>query len=165
MEARVDIKKLQLLNDRIVQTIEALNQVRLSVHGLQHSAMIPNVAFAQPPIAPIGALGTMPQASVGIPPMQSPYAVFAATPYGLQHTSLPQFQALQSLYGQTLAAQVPQAAGYANVFGAPSFTPWAQPAVGLGGLSHSTVEEQWLAELRATDPRRVAQTFPFVYNT
>jgi hypothetical protein len=33
--AKVDIEKLQLLNDRIVQTIEALNQVRLSVHGLQ----------------------------------------------------------------------------------------------------------------------------------
>ena len=33
--AKVDIEKLQLLNDRITQTIEALNQVRLSVHGLQ----------------------------------------------------------------------------------------------------------------------------------
>jgi hypothetical protein len=32
--AKVDIRKLQLLNDRIAQTIEALNQVRLSVHGL-----------------------------------------------------------------------------------------------------------------------------------
>src|SRR5438105_9850418 len=37
MEAKVDIRKLQLLNDRIAQTIEALNQVRLSVHGLQHA--------------------------------------------------------------------------------------------------------------------------------
>jgi hypothetical protein len=35
--ANVDIRKLQLLNDRINQTIEALNQVRLSVHGLQHT--------------------------------------------------------------------------------------------------------------------------------
>ena len=32
--AKVDIRKLQLLNDRINQCIEALNQVRLSVHGL-----------------------------------------------------------------------------------------------------------------------------------
>jgi hypothetical protein len=37
MEAKVDIRKLQLLNDRINQTIDALNQVRLSVHGLAHS--------------------------------------------------------------------------------------------------------------------------------
>jgi len=33
--AKVDIEKLQLLNDRITQVIEALNQVRVSVHGLQ----------------------------------------------------------------------------------------------------------------------------------
>ena len=33
---KVDIQKLQLLNDRIAQTIEALNLVRMSVHGIQH---------------------------------------------------------------------------------------------------------------------------------
>ena len=32
--AKVDIRKLQLLNDRNNQCIDALNQVRLSVHGL-----------------------------------------------------------------------------------------------------------------------------------
>src|SRR5215475_9163436 len=32
--AKVDIRKLQLLNDRINQCLDALNQVRLSVHGL-----------------------------------------------------------------------------------------------------------------------------------
>jgi hypothetical protein len=37
MEAKVDVRKLQILNDRINQTIDALNQVRLSVHGLGHS--------------------------------------------------------------------------------------------------------------------------------
>lgn len=39
--AKVDIRKLQTLNDCINRTIEALNQVRLSVHagGIQHSAM------------------------------------------------------------------------------------------------------------------------------
>ena len=35
--AKVDIKKLQALNDRINQCIDALNQVRLSVHGLAHT--------------------------------------------------------------------------------------------------------------------------------
>jgi hypothetical protein len=35
--AKVDLRKLQLLNDRIAQVIEALNQVRFSVHGLQHT--------------------------------------------------------------------------------------------------------------------------------
>ena len=36
--AKVDLRKLQLLNDRITQVIDALNQVRFSVHGLQHTA-------------------------------------------------------------------------------------------------------------------------------
>ena len=40
MEAKVDIRKLQLLNDRINQTIEALHQFRLSVYGLQHASGI-----------------------------------------------------------------------------------------------------------------------------
>jgi len=35
--AKVDIRKLQLLNDRINQCLEALQQVRYSVHGLSHS--------------------------------------------------------------------------------------------------------------------------------
>lgn len=33
MEAKIDIRKLQLLNDRLVQAIDALNQVRMSVYG------------------------------------------------------------------------------------------------------------------------------------
>ena len=37
MEAKVDMRRLQLLNDRIAQVMDALNQVRFSVHGLQHS--------------------------------------------------------------------------------------------------------------------------------
>jgi hypothetical protein len=45
--AKVDIEKLQLLNDRISQTIEALNQVRMSVHGLQArtTAQVPGAQF------------------------------------------------------------------------------------------------------------------------
>src|SRR5262245_4905208 len=38
--AKVDIRKLQILNDRINQCIDALNQVRLSVHGLSHSGAL-----------------------------------------------------------------------------------------------------------------------------
>jgi len=44
--AKIDIRKLQLLNDRINSTIEALNQVRMSVHGLTHtSQLLPNAAL------------------------------------------------------------------------------------------------------------------------
>jgi hypothetical protein len=76
VEAKVDIRKLQLLNDRIAQVTDALNQVRLSVHGLTHT----------------GAIG---QPGLGVPSgglQQLPFGVPQATPYGLgqpigfQHT-------------------------------------------------------------------------------
>jgi hypothetical protein len=45
MEAKVDVRKLQLLSDRISQTIDALTQVRYSVHGIGHSnAFLPHLA-------------------------------------------------------------------------------------------------------------------------
>lgn len=34
--ARVDIQRLQILNDRLCQTLDALNQVRLSAHSLNY---------------------------------------------------------------------------------------------------------------------------------
>jgi hypothetical protein len=39
--ARVDIERLQILNDRLCQTLDALNQVRLSAHN--HSYGQPQV--------------------------------------------------------------------------------------------------------------------------
>jgi hypothetical protein len=163
MEARVDIKKLQLLNDRIVQTIEALNQVRLTVHGLQHSASVPSgiptgipagIPFAQQGMA-FGPQ-TMP-AMYG----QQPYSAFGATPFGLSHTSV---NPSAALFG---AAQLTPT-GYPLPFvpnvGNFGMNVAAWPSVGSTGLSHSTIEEQWIAELRAQDPRRLTQTFPYCYN-
>lgn len=37
--ARVDIERLQILNDRLCQTLDALNQVRLSAHNVSYSPM------------------------------------------------------------------------------------------------------------------------------
>src|SRR5882672_1686070 len=51
MEAKVDVRKLQILNDRINQTIDALNQVRVSVHGLGHTSAM------QQPLNPLSFLG------------------------------------------------------------------------------------------------------------
>lgn len=48
MEAKVDVRKLQVLNDRINQTIDALNQVRLSVHGLGHTGGFMSQGFGMP---------------------------------------------------------------------------------------------------------------------
>ena len=62
--AKVDIRKLQLLNDRINQCIDALNQVRLSVHGLSQ-----------------GLSHTSPQGQAGLNP-GSPYSQgFGSNPF------------------------------------------------------------------------------------
>ncbi len=45
---KVDIRKLQTLNDRINQCIDALGQVRLSVHGLSHCAGAPRRGLEGP---------------------------------------------------------------------------------------------------------------------
>src|SRR5258705_9072841 len=99
---KVDIQKLQLLNDRIAQMIDALNQVRMSAHGIQHSGAA---------LSPWGygtgysAYGTQPYGVVPqFPPYASPFvgtaydprfggSPFTGTPqFGIQHaTSLPFF--------------------------------------------------------------------------
>src|SRR5258706_16337071 len=70
--AKVDIRKLQALNDRINQCIDALNQVRLSVHGLAHTS-------PAGPFIPAGAGQLAPtpfgvrDPSFGPVPLGSPY--------------------------------------------------------------------------------------------
>src|SRR5690242_14280750 len=68
MEAKVDVRKLQILNDRINQTIDALNQVRLSVHGLGHTGVNPQ-GYGVPQ-----GLGA-----------QNPYLFGASSPYQSLH--------------------------------------------------------------------------------
>ena len=71
--AKIDIRKLQLLNDRINQTIDALNQVRLSVHGLSHTNATTNplTALAMLGMAqnPLAALINATNQSMGANPM------------------------------------------------------------------------------------------------
>ncbi len=96
---KVDMQKLQLLNDRIAQTIDALNQLRLSVHGIQHSPSPvgwgPNVGMgygAYGTFSPYGAYNpvafaqpTFGQPTFGQPTFVQPYG----SPFvgGIQHTS------------------------------------------------------------------------------
>ena len=80
--AKVDIQKLQLLNDRIAQCFDALNQVRLSVHGLSHTS---------------AQQGQVPQGFAQSPYQQNPYQQnpFPQNPYlaqgiggiGLSHST------------------------------------------------------------------------------
>jgi len=74
--ANVDIRKLQLLNDRINQTIDALNQVRLSVHGLQHTAPVTqNLPWGIQQNLPVGQI---PMQNIPVNPLG----------YGLSHTGV-----------------------------------------------------------------------------
>lgn len=108
---KVDIQKLQLLNDRIAQTLEALNLLRMSVHGIQHTQAISpwgygvgalpysvQPGFSASPYVPY------PTTSFGYPQYASPFA--SSFVPGIQHTQTqtPQWgypQAQQWGYPQT----------------------------------------------------------------
>lgn len=165
MEAKVDVRKLQVLNDRINQTIDALNQVRVSVHGLGHTSAM------QPPWNPLSFLGQ------GYGLQQQPYGFGSQ---GLFPGIGGQFGGLQGLQGigGGFGFQHSPFNPYLNPFTNPSLmTPWGvgvTPLSGLpwggigggigGGLFHSNPElvDKQLAEVRASDPYRISQTFPFV---
>jgi hypothetical protein len=129
---KVDLQKLQQLNDRISQAIEALNQVRMSTHGLQHTAPWQVSPWAQPPIGPVSPL------------LGNPFA----SALGLQH-SVP-FHAQQGIPYSPYAQQGIPFGGQAFPFG---------PQVAGVGISHTSPpaglgESSWM--------QRVMQTFPFV---
>jgi hypothetical protein len=176
MEAKVDIRKLQLLNDRINQTIEALNQVRLSVHGLAHTAAIGQYPFATPGIGftnpqpypfatqvPVPGFG-FPQAIPGmVPGMAAPASLQGIPPaFGLQHSPYLAASPYASVNPQSLYA-FPAISGLATPAALSSLTPWASSVL-AGGLFHTSPEsvEQRVTEVRACDPGRILNTFPFV---
>lgn len=146
--AKVDVRKLQILNDRINQTIDALHQLRLSVHGYQ----------------PTGVTGGFPQQQqFGMP--------------GLQHTGIGQTYGMQGygidpriaqMYGvgvqginpyQMLGqVQWPQQYGQQNPFVGQQ---------GVGGLSHTGLGMNQLGINQGftqdVDPVRMMQIFPNLF--
>lgn len=184
MEAKVDVRKLQILNDRINQTIDALNQVRLSVHGLGHTGGL------QSQFSPFGSQGYG---------MQQPFGMVGGPGYGLQQglQGFPGFIP-QTPFGSPFGFQHSPLQSLINPYLTQGLnTPWSQIGypfgntppwhlfgqggiggvggfgVGLGqqygggigtGLYHSgtDVVDRQLAEARANDPFRITQTFPFV---
>lgn len=133
MEAKVDVRKLQLLNDRIAQTIEALNQVRLSVHGLAHTPGLPPTTPFLSPTMPFPGYGMTP----GFPGAFPTYpGIFPGL--GLQHSPFTPF-------------------ALPNV---PAFPPL--PFMSGLSHTPPDVYEQKMIEFRATDPYRIYQTFPYI---
>jgi len=181
MEAKVDIRKLQILNDRINQTLEALNQVRLTVHGLSHSSPFQQQSLYSTGIGQpfgFGATPFMPTpygypvnpaiAGIqGVPNIPayglqhaSPFSVYNPTlgipgifGYGLQHSS--PLGVLNPILSQGIGGFNPVLGGVGS--------PIPFPGIGIGGLLHSNPElaERTMLELRATDPTRLAVTFPY----
>ncbi len=143
--ARVDIRKLQLLNDRVNQCLDALNDVRFSVHGLAHSSQAvagaPGMGpLAQDPRLTLGwgaaAVGPIPGFShaSAIAPVASvpasPYTGFAVplgaiNPYtALSHTGATPYDAIaRSMWSDPLlATRVAQTFPYAFVAAPPVVT-------------------------------------------
>lgn len=183
MEAKVDVRKLQILNDRINQTIDALNQVRLSVHGLGHTGGVqsqfnPYMTQGYGMQQPYG-LGA-PQ--VGFPGygqgIQGGFPGFGQQSlFGFQHSPFQQFanpylsQGLISPWSQigspwSVLGQTgqPGMGGIGGGFG--GLGGGLSPLYGGigGGLGHTSPDliERQLVEARANDPFRITQTFPFV---
>jgi hypothetical protein len=129
---KVDIQKLQLLNDRVAQTIDALNQVRMSV-GIQHSpAQVAPWGYA-------GGYGTYPTQSFGVfaPYGQPSFAQFGQ-PYGQpSYAQYGQPSFAQPSFAQPSFAQ-PSFAQYGQPYGLPlTQSPYATPIA--AGIQHTSV--------------------------
>jgi hypothetical protein len=140
--AKVDIRKLQLLNDRINQCIDALNQVRLSVHGLTATqgpaaginpatVGLSHSSFGQTPFA---GMGIPNPASYGQPGLGSPYGAFAPFTPGIAHST-------------AFSPQV--GGGFGNVNPFSGFSPEAYEA---------SLRPVWADPLLTA---RIQQTFPY----
>lgn len=152
MEARVDIRKLQLLNDRITQTIDALNQVRWSVHGLQHATGgVPNqgVYGAVQQTLPFGnqSLYAQPFAQQAFGPWQQQQAYAQPFAQGIGISPLAQTN--------PYAAQAMSGIGIQHT----TATPFGVPVMGLGAAVPLDIEQRVL-EARAQDPYLLSRTFP-----
>jgi hypothetical protein len=145
--AKVDIRKLQLLNDRINQCLDALNQVRVSVHGLSHTGQFGGQGAGFPTGG--GGFG-YPQAGIGFPQQIPPFGQIGA---GLGHTSgigsfqpfAQPFPLAQQPFGPGIQQQPPQ-------------PPWAGQGPWLG-LSHTSPE--FASQADPFVAVRLAQTFPY----
>lgn len=176
MEAKVDVRKLQMLNDRIIQTLEALTQVRASVHGIGQTN--PYSAYGQPSMpGPYGQLSPYSQqpspygqVTLGhspVPPYApypTPFNGLGQQPIGLSHSSHPQqspfvpgLSPWQSVAPLSPYPYPPQP--YAPVhYAQPQWSPFAPM-----GLSHTGIDdmERRMVEQRASDIGRLMQTFPY----
>jgi hypothetical protein len=151
--AKVDIRKLQLLNDRINQCIDALNQVRLSVHGLSQGLSHTSPQAGLNPGSQFQNPGS--QYGPGLPGFgANPFAQTGGSPFGFGPTG----------FGQMPVGQIPVPQGFApGLSHTTGLSPFGQ-AVNpyLSAVSPESLE----AAVRPiwADPfltARITQTFPY----
>jgi hypothetical protein len=170
---KVDLQKLQLLNDRIAQTIDALHQVRLTVHGIQHSNPAGYGGFQQfgQPQQQWGQPQQQwgqPQQQWGQPTpfgFQGPMGITPIPMQGIQHSNPYQQNPYQQNPYQQQFGYLPQPFIVPQQMGGiahsnPQLNPWNQQLNQLGQFGQfgqgfgQSVDPYW--------QMRVAQTFPFV---
>ncbi|MBI4509737.1 MAG: hypothetical protein HY698_08865 [Deltaproteobacteria bacterium] len=124
MEAKVDVRKLQLLNDRINQLIDAMNQVRVSVHSVSPTAQLPQVGV------PFGAQA----AGLGLGVPTADHYRLMLDQLSRQVSELA--RAIELSRQPQVAGMAPQAFQLGGLHPLVSpFTqvPWAQPGIGQLG--------------------------------
>jgi hypothetical protein len=162
--AKVDIRRLQTLSDCINRTIEALNQVRLSVHAGNPYAQLGLQGAGAPFFGAFpGAFSVAPQLMGQVPGVIQGLAHSGASPF-INQLGVNPWTNLAQL--QNVAAQNAINNPFNQAFN-PSFnaalngnaiTPFAQT-----GLGHSAFGSTFNNDF--VDPyasARIAQTFPFV---
>ena len=174
--AKVDIRKLQLLNDRINQVIDALHQVRLSVHALQQGQQTQqqNPFFSQSfnPYQPY------PQWQQGVGqgmnpmnPMTQPFGQsFGQQPFGQNFGQQPFGQNFgQQPFGQGFGQGINPLLAQTQSTGMTGATPGLLHTTGSPwggqGLSH-TSEQEFYNRPIFSDPLlagRITSTFPYIH--
>lgn len=147
--AKVDIRKLQLLNDRINQCIDALNQVRLSVHGLSQGLSHTS--------GQVGSQYGLGAPGFGANPFTqgiNPFTQGGASPFGFGSQGIGQMPLGQSPWNQGF---VP---GLSHTGGQTPFTQGVNPYLSSLGPEalEASVRPIW------ADPfltARITQTFPY----
>src|SRR4029450_10981224 len=175
--AKVDIRKLQLLNDRINQVIDALHQVRLSVHALQQGYQTQQqpygAGFGTPAFGPFQGqtfnplLQQNPFQQTQTPFQQNPFQQTQQNPFQQNPFQQSFGQGMNPLFGQgfqqgmnPMTQMNPQSTG-PNPGLLHSGTPWFGQ-----GLSHTSSEQDLYNRPIWSDPllaARLSSTFPYAH--
>src|SRR5215510_8681707 len=130
-----EIRRLQVLNDLIAQTLDVINQRSLLSSGLSHTPYAPEFGvpqvnpFLAQQVSPLLAQYGVPQAGIGqLAGAQVPFAT-----QGLMHSPFAGLQGPfgQQPFGQALFGQQPFGQQPFGQFGSPYASPWTQ------GLMHT----------------------------